>query len=616
MLERLESRRLFTTYSFTDLGAAGLSGFSLDVNDTGQVSGNMNGHAAIWRDGVVTDLGTLGGPTSQALGLNDRGQVVGVSAPAAGQPSRAFLWSDGAMTDLGLGDDSTAVAVNDAGQVAANAGGRAFLWQDGHATDLGDLAGTGTGASAADINNAGQIVGSAWGGTYGTFGFAVSHAFVWQDGVMTDLGTPGFTDGSYAGAVNGSGQFVGTTTVFLNTGYGAAFVSRASFYDGHDIMLLPVPYVMSVATDLNDAGQVVGTYGGRAYLYEDGVVKDLNTLLPPGPRPVLAGATGINNSGQIVGYTAGPNSRPFLLTPDPPPPAAAEVQVFVDGLEVATDADTVGFGETPTGVPVTRTFVVRNVGGTALDLAGPIALPAGFTLVSGGFDAASLAPGGVATFVVRLDATAAGTFGGTLSFGTSDADEPTVRVGLSGAVFPERVIDDGSAGFRATGRWMSVLSGRGSQGDLRVLLPPPRRIAPVGRVLATASWAFTGLEPGTYRVSATWTPGIGNATNAPFTVSTGAAPTTTVPVNQAMAPDDLHANGAAWEDLGTFTVADGTLSVRTTNRAGGRVIADAVRIERVATPVTVAAIPPPQPPAPSGAGADTATDLVRQQVVE
>ena len=130
-------------------------------------------------------------------------------------------------------------------------------------TDLGDLAGTGAGASAADINDAGQIVGSAWGGTYGTFGLPVSHAFVWQDGVMTDLGTPGFTDGSYAGAVNGSGQFVGTTTVFLNTGYGAAFVSRSSFYDGHNITLLPVPYIMSVATDLNDAGQVVGTYGGR-----------------------------------------------------------------------------------------------------------------------------------------------------------------------------------------------------------------------------------------------------------------------------------------------------------------------------------------------------------------
>ena len=97
----------------------------------------------------VTDLGTLGGTHSVALGVNKAGQVVGDSTTApdqepSGPGTHAFLWDDGTMTDLGTlgGEKSQAQDINDAGQIigsAETADGttRAFLWDDGEMTDLG-----------------------------------------------------------------------------------------------------------------------------------------------------------------------------------------------------------------------------------------------------------------------------------------------------------------------------------------------------------------------------------------------------------------------------------------------------------------------------------------------
>jgi probable HAF family extracellular repeat protein len=67
----------------------------------------------------MRDLGTLGGDTSYAFGINDRGDVVGMSQRASGELS-AFLWRDGVMTDLGVatgGPGSIATVVNDRGDV-------------------------------------------------------------------------------------------------------------------------------------------------------------------------------------------------------------------------------------------------------------------------------------------------------------------------------------------------------------------------------------------------------------------------------------------------------------------------------------------------------------------
>src|SRR5436190_18747469 len=219
-VEKLEDRRLLTTYTVTDLSGAGLAGLVADLNDAGQVAGTVAGHAVRWQGGVAADLGTLGGPTSAAAAINSRGDVVGTASSGAAGPSVASLWKDGVIRDLGLGADSAAVAVNDTGVVAANAGGRAFVWRDGVVTDLGDLGGGG--AAAAHINNAGTVVGSSWAGGYDrAIGLPSIHALIWRDSVMTDLGTPAFTLSSYTSAVNNAGQVVGSSTVYVNTGYGA-----------------------------------------------------------------------------------------------------------------------------------------------------------------------------------------------------------------------------------------------------------------------------------------------------------------------------------------------------------------------------------------------------------
>jgi probable HAF family extracellular repeat protein len=584
VVERLEDRRLLTTYTVTDLGSLGGGGTRADdLTDAGDVVGSSvdadgRTRAFLWRGGVMTDLGTLGGPTSRATEINNAGEIVGVSGASDTGPGAVFRWRGGVMTDLGLDPQFAVTGLNDPGQIVGNLNGRALLWQDGVTTDLGALGSSG--ASAADINNSGQV--AAWSPTdvAGTLVLPVVHTFRWQDGSVTDVGTAPFTMGSYANAINASGQIVGSESVYLNTGYGAAVVSYPFFFDGASFVQIPVSGLNTVAADINDFGQVIGTMTGGPFLFEGGVVKSLNALVPPGV--VLGGATAINNAGQIIGYTAGANSRAVLLTPDVASPGP-EVQVWVGGAEVASGTGSVAFGTTRLTTPVTRTVNVRDVGDQPLELAGPIGLPAGFSLVSG-FGATSLAPGAVTTFVVRLDAAVAGNVAGQVSFTTNDADEGRFTFAVSGAVLPIRTIDDGAAGFASTG--FTTLSGQGNLNDVRRAL--------AGNGAAAATWTFDGLAPGVYRVSATWSTASNRATNAPYTVFDGATPLGTVAVNQRLAPGDFADQDVTWANLGDFTVVGGSLGVRLTNLADGWIIADSVRIELVA-PVQHVELPAPAP---------------------
>jgi probable HAF family extracellular repeat protein len=151
------------------------------------------------------------------------------------------------------------------------------------------------------------------------------HAFVWQNGVMTDLGVlPGEQD-SGATAINSHGHIVGTSGRTDPDTYEIS--SRSFLYTGTTLIDLGVPSFQSSATDINDHGQIVGTMraaGGftfdHAYVYENGVATDLNNLIPAGSSMTLAFAYGINNAGQIVGVgrDAAGNNRAFLLTPMPP----------------------------------------------------------------------------------------------------------------------------------------------------------------------------------------------------------------------------------------------------------------------------------------------------------
>ena len=158
---------------------------------------------------------------------------------------------------------------------------------------------------------------------------------------------------------------------------------------------------------------------------------------------------------------------------------------------------------------------------------------------------------------------------------------------------PAKMVDDGGAGFATTGTWATTAGGNkpkplaGYLGDARTAAP--------GAGTATATWTFAGLEPGaTYKVAVAWTAATGYAPDAPFTVLDDSTDLGTVTVNQAAAPDDFEVAGQMWEGLGAVTTDTGTLKVRLSNVPTGKVIADAVRVFRVApapSPLTAAGAP-------------------------
>jgi probable HAF family extracellular repeat protein len=175
----------------------------------------------------MVDLGTLGGPMSDARDISDLGVIVG----AGHTPERhtlAFLDQGAGLVDIGSLPgfaNSYAIKVNRSLQVAGTAapegsggrwgaprvGGRAhaFLWDNGTITDLGLLRGS-TSCRAFSLNNHGQVVG--------TCGFTEhhidSHAFLWTSGVLTDLQMEAPSDSGWlleeARGINDRGWIVGT----------------------------------------------------------------------------------------------------------------------------------------------------------------------------------------------------------------------------------------------------------------------------------------------------------------------------------------------------------------------------------------------------------------------
>jgi probable HAF family extracellular repeat protein len=108
-----------------------------------------------------------------ALALNNSGQVVGMSDTRGGQ-DHAFLWRDGTMTDLGtLGSQfSQAQGINDSGVIVGYSAD-AFRYSSGTMSNLGDLPGASLGV-AYGINNNGQIVGYSGPDTSHTLAFLYS----------------------------------------------------------------------------------------------------------------------------------------------------------------------------------------------------------------------------------------------------------------------------------------------------------------------------------------------------------------------------------------------------------------------------------------------------------
>lgn len=282
------------------------------INELGHAVGEMHtadsrNRAFVYADGVLTDLGPADAFRIEAYGINDKGQVVGRIRHAGNSPSLAALYdpSEG-MQDLGTlgGEYSTAFGINNSGQVVGWADlageGRedcvpdsllcgtehAFLWENGVMTDLGTLGGIVSQARA--INDAGQIVG--WAETEE----GCMHAALWENGTIIDLGIEG-----QAYDINESGEIVGS--------FSTQCESHAFLYRGGELMDLGMlgPYVTE-AYGINNRGQVVGYYWTddfipRAFLWDDGGFVDLNTLSPPLSGWQFGEAQDINDNGQIVG---------------------------------------------------------------------------------------------------------------------------------------------------------------------------------------------------------------------------------------------------------------------------------------------------------------------------
>ena len=147
-----------------------------DINDAGQVVGQVSDVAALWSGGELLILGTLGGPSSHVAAINSSGQIVGYSYTAASTIDKpvmhAFVYRDGQMIDLGTlgGSDSNALGINDAGAVVGFADTpenleHAFLYSGGKMFDLNTCLAEPNGvvlSRAEDINNHGQMVAISW----------------------------------------------------------------------------------------------------------------------------------------------------------------------------------------------------------------------------------------------------------------------------------------------------------------------------------------------------------------------------------------------------------------------------------------------------------------------
>jgi probable HAF family extracellular repeat protein len=319
---------------------------------------------------AITDIGALGGDTSEAAGLNNLGDVVGAAATASGL-SHAFLYRSGEMFDLGTlpgGTSSYATAINDRGDIVGYSGinaygpqfrelSQGFFWREGQMQSVGALycpcsfnVRYGT-SQATAISNAGWVIGDSqtnrqtyrkaffWldglirevgvdapepidSHAYGindiheVVGDANDRAFVSRDGSSRDLGVlPGYVSSS-GRAINNKGQVAGIST-------SAAGIPRGVLWDlGTMQPLNPLPGdTASLPLAINVNGDSVGRSGdaafsrSRATLWRDGQAIDLTSAVAASGWTLTA-ASGINDFGQIVGVgSRGGVTRAFLLTP-------------------------------------------------------------------------------------------------------------------------------------------------------------------------------------------------------------------------------------------------------------------------------------------------------------
>jgi probable HAF family extracellular repeat protein len=329
----------------------------------------------VWENGVLTDVGTLGGTFCRGHSINNLGHVVGESTLSNGD-THAFIWDQqNGIRDLGTlgGRFSRAVAINDRGEVTGsstpagvNPGTLAFIWDATNGMRALPTLPNGVNHTGESINNNGDVVGEApvrEGQTQ------VFHAFIVRGGAIQDLGFP---RDAFVFDINDSAQVVG---VFAD-------VNR---------QVHPFLWQNGVAQELgffadsiNNKGQIVGD----GFFVDGGVVQRLRDLIPANAGLTLTSfKQSINENGDIAGagtFQGVSGSRGVLLlnqarkltfTAQPgnakvnqPLPAAVQVSVLDINGNVDTSANdtiTLLMGNNPGGGTLSGTLIANAVNGVA-----------------------------------------------------------------------------------------------------------------------------------------------------------------------------------------------------------------------------------------------------------
>jgi probable HAF family extracellular repeat protein len=322
--------------------------------------GNATRVAAVWRKNVLDTLGTLGGPNSivQWPGVSNNGLVAGIAETAepdllneqwsctaflpsvTGKICLGFFWDGSGLTPLTPlgGFQSFASGVNNAGQVVGWAETpvhdptcnapqvlqfRAVVWEPRKGTkrELRPLPNDSTSAATA-INDAGQVVGISGDCDIAVGQLSARHSVLWEKDTVIDIGDLGGDAWHTPMDINNEGDVVGFSNplgvIGIDFAPHAFLWTRAGGVK--DLGTLPGDAV-SQAVGINSSGQIVGVSSGainRAFLYENGVMKNLNDLVGPDFPDLLIVAQHINDAGVIVGRAVRRGSTqqvPFVATP-------------------------------------------------------------------------------------------------------------------------------------------------------------------------------------------------------------------------------------------------------------------------------------------------------------
>jgi probable HAF family extracellular repeat protein len=376
------ARYVITKFS-SSLGGTVSRGMA--INSSGLVAGwsslaDGSRHAALWRNGSIVDLGTLGGLSSTVPwpGLNEDGMLVGVSQTSAIDPldedwscelggflpettnriCRGFVWQNGVMRELPTlgGNHGFAAGVNNKGLVVGWAETpvhdptcssssnqvlqfRAVVWDPKNGSggkikmrELYPFHGDSTSAATA-INDSGQVVGISGDCDQAVGRYSARHAVLWdRNGKVTEIPNLGGTSWHTPMDINSHGDVVGFSNPAEPGDEVGDFISRAFLWingaaKATDLKTLPGDF-FSEAFAINSQGQVVGvSFGGangsHAFIFENGGMKDLNDLVGPGFPDILRSAQDINDAGQITGRvfeTSTGKTLTFVANPIPDAP--------------------------------------------------------------------------------------------------------------------------------------------------------------------------------------------------------------------------------------------------------------------------------------------------------